>query len=322
MKNLLVLNNIEGVEGLKKKLEDHFHTIYLPNATYQSIKNIDLSKRIEIESIYTNPNKSRIQINKHLLDMLPNLKVICTASTGTVHIDKNECSVRNIDIISIAKEIPVLEKISSTAEMSFLLMMAGIRNFVPSIEDVRNGNWDCDKFVGRQINNLNVGIIGYGRLGKMFYKYCEAFNSKIHVYDPYVKIDNLNKVESLKELVEVSDVIAIHVHVTDETKEMINEEVLSYCKCNMIMVNTSRGEIIEEHSMINFLKKNPNSKYYTDVVSSENLDKESSPIYDNFRSGKLNNQIIVTPHVGGVTHDARYIAYNHAAKLLIDYFNE
>ena len=321
MQDLLVINNINGTKGLREKLEKYFHLIYLPDATYESINQLDREKKLRIHSIFTNPNKSKVQIDSDLLDIFPSLKIICTASTGTAHIDIEECKKRDIEIISIKNELHILEKISSTAEMAFLLMLAGIRDLIPSVQDVQKGNWDCDKFIGRQINNLNIGIIGYGRLGKIFTKFCEPFNSNIYIYDPYVKtkdIKKFNTVESLNNIAEICDIIVLHIHANKETKEIINSSFLKNCKYDTILVNTSRGEIINEDDMIDFLKKNPKCKYLTDVISNESINKTSSPIYNSFLSGILGKQLVVTPHVGGVTHDARDIAYNHAASLLIN----
>ena len=322
MQDLLVINNINGTRGLREKKKKHFHLIYLPDATYESINQIEENKKIRIHSIFTNPNKSKVQIDSALLDVLPSLQIICTASTGTAHIDIEECKKRNIEIISIKNELHILEQISSTAEMAFLLMLAGIRDLIPSVQDVQKGNWDCDKFIGRQVNNLNIGIIGYGRLGKIFTKFCEPFNSNIYIYDPYVNTKDIKKfniVESINNIADICDVIVLHIHANKETKEIINSSFLKKCKCDAIIVNTSRGEIIKEDDMINFLKKNPKSKYLTDVISNESLNKTRSPIYNSFLSGILGNQLVITPHIGGVTHDARDIAYNHAASLLINH---
>ena len=90
-------------------------------------------------------------------------------------------------MISLRKDLNVLKNISSTAELAFLLMMLSIRDVLLSSRDVKKGNWDCEKFVGRQIDHLNIGVVGFGRLGKMFASYAHAFKAKVYIYDPYVK---------------------------------------------------------------------------------------------------------------------------------------
>ena len=144
---------------------------------YQEVK----EKITDFDAIFTNPNKSKIYIGKEILDKAINLKVISTASTGTNHIDINYAKNKNIKIISLTKDIKTINKISSTAEHAFCLTLASIRNLVPSFDSVKKGNWDYRPFIGRQMNYLNVGIIGYGRLGKMLIKYLSPLVKKIYI---------------------------------------------------------------------------------------------------------------------------------------------
>ena len=221
------------------------------------------------------------------------------------------------------KDLDVLKNISSTAELAFLFMMLSIRDVISSSNDVLKGNWDCEKFVGRQIDQLKIGVVGFGRLGKMFASYARAFKAKVYIYDPFVKntsnYPDYNFTSSLYNLAKKVDIISLHVHVSDHTKEMINKKFFSYCSDNVRIINTSRGEIINEASLVNFLKKNKNSKYMTDVISNEINAKGQSPILKVFKNGDLYDQIFITPHIGGMTHDARYLAYHRSVNSLITY---
>ena len=104
-------------------------------------------------------------------------------------------------------------------------MMLSIRDIISSSKDVRKGNWDCEKFVGRQIDHLRIGVIGFGRLGKMFASYAHAFNAKVYIYDPHIKNTSFypeyNFTSSLFDLAKKVDIVSLHVHVTKETKEML-----------------------------------------------------------------------------------------------------
>ena len=119
------------------------------------------------------------------------------------------------------------------------------------------GEWDYTRFIGRQMNCLTVGVIGYGRLGSMYSQYCLAFGSRVLVYDPYKTVINpkLEQVESLDILVKNSDIISLHVHVGDETLGMINKDTLEKAKNDVLLINTSRGEVVNELDLVNFLKK-------------------------------------------------------------------
>mgnify|MGYP003117695430 FL=1 len=100
-------------------------------------------------------------------------------------------------------------------------MVSLLRNIPECNNHVLKYHWDYTQFMGRQIKDLKVGIIGYGRLGKMMEGYCKAFSAKTFIYDPYVNILQT----SLKQMFQTCDVISLHVHVTDETKYMINKKI-------------------------------------------------------------------------------------------------
>jgi D-3-phosphoglycerate dehydrogenase len=164
--------------------------------------------------------------------------------------------------------------------------------------------------MGRQIKDLNIGIIGYGRLGKMMYKYCRSFGAKVMVYDPYVTNIACN---SLENMISNADVISLHVHVTPETKYMINKEILGYCKKSPYIINTSRGEIVNETDIVNALKLGLISGYGADVVENEFDDLTKSPIIKAMNAGE---NIIVTPHTGGMTVEGQTRAYKWAINKL------
>tara|TARA_B100000315_G_scaffold247041_1_gene275177 strand:+ start:1854 stop:2618 length:765 start_codon:yes stop_codon:yes gene_type:complete len=248
------------------------------------------------------------------------LLAIATASTGTNHIDKDYVLSRNINVFSLTEEREVIRKISSTAEHAFALTLSSMRRLIQSHNQALDGEWDYTKYIGRQMNFLTIGIIGYGRLGSLYADYCKAFGSKIIVYDPYkeINVKGIKQVSNIQDLLSVADVISLHVHVNKETTNMINYDVFSKIKNDVLIVNTSRGEIVNETDLVNFLGKNHNARYATDVLTNEIRDRESSPL---FQYAKNNDgQVIITQHIGGMTIEAQQIAYNHAAKMLGDYF--
>ena len=173
--------------------------------------------------------------------------------------------------------------------------------------------------MGRQIKDLNIGIIGYGRLGKIMYNFCKAFGAKVRVFDPYVK----NKLSdsfllnywcnNLEDLFKFSDVISLHVHVNEETKYMINKKILGLAKKDSYIINTSRGEIVNENDIVNALKNGNLSGYGTDVIEDEFSDINKSPIIEAMREGE---NIIVTPHTGGMTIEGQTKAYTWAINKL------
>ncbi len=313
---ILVITPVKHIDGVSSVLESVGHVTYLDNPSLEEVLKIVH----DFDAIFTNPNKSKIYLGREFIDRATKLKVICTASTGTNHIDKDYVKKVGIEVLSLTEERDVIRRISSTAEMAFALTMAGLRNVVYGHESVLQGCWDYTKFIGRQLNALTVGIIGYGRLGSLYSQYCLAFNSKILVFDPYVEVDNtsLTQVQNLETILKNSDIISLHVHVNEETQGLINKQTLGLMKEDVLLVNTSRGEIVNEDDLVAFLKANPYSKVATDVLTDEIRNRVSSPILQYAKNSK---QVIITPHIGGMTKEAQEIAYNHAASLLKQFLN-
>ncbi|MAN49274.1 MAG: hydroxyacid dehydrogenase [Flavobacteriales bacterium] len=312
-KKILVITPIKHLQNVESILSSipNSDLIYLPNCEIKDFKIHDDSF-----AIFTNPNKSNIFLGKKNLASFKNLKYICTASTGTVHIDKSFCKEKGINIISLTEERHIINKIPSTAEHAFALMLSSLRNINLATKSITKNEWDYEPFLGRQIKSLTIGVIGYGRLGNFFSNYCDNFGAKVIVYDPYKSVNHprIQQVQRLDEIARYSDVISLHVHVTKETDKMINIKFLNKCKKSILIVNTSRGEIIKEDDLTNFLSQNESAKYATDVLSDEINGICNNPIKKYFDENPT--QVIITPHIGGMTKEAQNMAFGHAANLL------
>ena len=312
---ILVITPIKHIVGVPEILENTGHTTYMDDPTFEEV----IKVVNEYDAIFTNPNKSKVFIGRNLIDAATNLKVICTASTGTNHIDKAYAKEKNLPILALTLEREVIERISSTAEHAFALTMTSIRHVVKSHNKAIEGEWDYTKYIGRQMNHLTVGVIGYGRLGFKYSRYCRAFDSQVLVYDPYKKVENneLKQVSNLNCLLEKSDVIAIHVHVTEETLGMINVKCFKKMKNDVLIINTSRGDVINESDLVSFLKEAPKAQVATDVLSDEIRNRLDSPL---LKYAQQSDQVLITQHIGGMTSEAQEIAYGHAAHRLNKFF--
>ncbi len=312
---VLVITPVHHIKGVVKTLESFADVTYLEDPSL-----LEVIGTIEnYDSIYTNPNKSKVYIGSELINAANNLKVICTASTGTNHIDKDYAKNKGLQVLSLTEEREVINRISSTAELAFALTMVGLRHIVSSHNNALDGEWDYMNYIGRQMNSLTIGIIGYGRLGSMYGNYCKAFDSKVIVFDPYKEIDKhgIEQVDNLDDLLVQSDVISIHVHVTEETQNMINYDIFNKLKNEVLIINTARGDIINEIDLINFLKMNPKARIATDVLADEVRNRLESPLLN---YAKDSDQVTITQHIGGMSHEAQEIAYGHAAIKLKDFF--
>jgi len=312
-KQLLVITPIEHIPGIYSKLSDNFTINYKP----LPLSIDDFQPDPATEFVFTNPNKSSIYIGKEFLEKFPNIKAVCTASTGTVHVDKSYCADHGIKLLSLTEERETISQITSTAEHAFLLLMSGLRHFVPSVNSVSEGLWDYQPFVGRQMTQLKIGVIGYGRLGSLFAHYCDSFGADVFVFDPYksVVFPRIRQIASLPDLIRQVDAFSLHVHVTSETLEFINKDLLSLAKNPVTIVNTSRGEIINEHDLLNFLESSRDSIYCADVYSHEFNGLRRSALWNSnlFNDGRIQ----LTPHIGGMTIDAQILAYGRACDMLI-----
>ena len=316
-KKILVITPVKHIEGVCDILNECGNVTYLDDPTYDEVKSCIQS----YHAIYTNPNKSKVYISEEIINAGKKLEVICTASTGTNHIDKEYANKMNLPVLSLTEERDVINKISSTAEHAFALMMTSIRNIHLGFNSVLEGQWDYTNFIGRQINYLNIGVIGFGRLGHMFANYCKAFGADVMIYDPYKNATEcgFKQCNDINILLERSDVISLHVHVNAETVKMINSKTLSKMKKKVILVNTSRGEIIDEKALIHFLEQNPFAKYATDVIDGEvKFKNKNESILIHY--AMKNKNVLITPHIGGMTEEAQIIAYQHAAKKLKGFF--
>ena len=313
---ILVITPINHIKGVTETLSSIGELCILEDPNIEEL----LSVVDEYDAIFTNPNKSKIYLDENVFKLSENLKVICTASTGTNHIEKEKLGKYSIDLLSLTEEREVIKKISSTAEHALALTLGSLRNIHTSFKSVLQGEWNYEDYIGRQVNRLTVGVIGYGRLGEMYSHYMASIGAKVIVFDPYKKIDSnmVEEVESLESIFEMSDVVSLHVHVSEETTGMINKQILDIAKDDLLLVNTSRGEIINEADLVEFLKHNPNSRVAVDVVAEEIIDRNKNLLID---FSKKSDRILITPHIGGMTLEAQEIAYNHAANMLASYFD-
>ncbi len=310
---ILCITPIEHIPNIKNSLKKIGNLTIIDDPSPEDLKDIST----DFEVIFTNPNKSKIYIGSDLFSNWTNLKCVCTASTGTVHIDKDFLNEKGIKLISLTEEYEVLKSISSTAEHAFLLMVASLRNLISASDSVKRDEWNYEPYVGRQLNKLKICIFGFGRLGSIFANYCKAFGAQVYIYDPYKEIpDEFIELKNLPNDLKKMDVISIHMHVTEETKNFFNEDLFKKFKNDVLIINTARGELIDENHLINFLKKNKKSKIASDVLSGEIFGFQNSEL---FNFSKSSNQVLLTPHIGGMTIDAQEIAYGHAVKLLEEF---
>ena len=171
-----------------------------------------------------------------------------------------------------------------------------------------------------EFSNLTIGIIGFGRIGSNVAKYSNSMGFKILAHDPYVKINSkyVTQETNLKKLIRNSDIILLSVHLSEKTKNMFDEKYFSIMKRDSYFVNISRGEIINENSLLKYLKNKRIIAAAVDVISNEQQ--------INIRNNKLikysikENNLYITPHIAGLTYDSERKAANQTYENLIKFY--
>lgn len=305
-KKIAIITPVSHLD-IKGLIESKGDITYLENSSKQEVKKALVENSIEI--VFCNPNKQDYKIDKDLLEGT-SVKLVNTCSTGLSHIDLEYCKENKIKIYSLTTDFELINELPSTSELAFGLMIDSLRHISKSRNHVLSYQWDYTQFMGRQVKDLKIGIIGFGRLGKMMSKYCKAFDADVSIYDPH--ISGYDQVD-LPDFIENKDVISLHVHLNNNTKNLINKESLKKCKESLIIVNTSRGGLVDENNLINMLNDNLIGGYATDVLVDENDSISNSKL---ILKMKNDPRIIITPHVGGMTIEGQTKAYKWAINKL------
>ncbi len=257
-----------------------------------------------------------VRIDRRAMERAPRLRVIATASTGTDHIDTEVARERGIRVISLKDDTRFLNRITATAELAWTLLLAVSRRLPGATEAARRGNWARDAFRGHQLSGKVLGIIGYGRLGRMMAEYGTAFRMRVLACDvrPVVPAPGV-RIVSFDEVLRKSDVVSVHVHLTDATRGLLGPKAFARMKPGAILINTSRGAIIDEPALLAALASGRLGGAGLDVIDGEwRPDLDRHPL---IRYARAHENLVITPHIGGVTHESQAAAYARTISKLV-----
>lgn len=264
------------------------------------------------------------KIDSSWMDKMPNLKIIATPTTGLNHVDVNEAKKRGIEIICLKGRSGFLKYVPSTAEATMGLILASVRNLPWAFDHVKQGGWNRNLFRGRQLLGKTIGLLGFGRLGKLVARYCKAFGMNIIAYDPYVKPTVFKqygvKRVGMDELFKKSDILSVHAYLTDETKNMVRERHFKMMKPTAYLINTARGEIINEKDLLKALKQKWIAGAALDVLWDEAADGSHLKNNPLVAYARKNNNLIIVPHIGGAAYEAMHVTEEFIAGLVKKHF--
>lgn len=252
-------------------------------------------------------------IDASVLDGYPNLKFVACNATGIEHIDKKVCENRNITIYSLENAAEFLSvNVTSSAEHTWCLTLAAARKLKAHQIALHNNKFDRNQHFGIQLKDKVLGIIGLGRNGLQIARYAAAFDMVVKYYDPYATVSAYKKVEDLEQLFTESNIVIISCKLTDETRSLVDRQVLLNC-ASTILINTSRGEVVCENDVLDALDSGHLASYATDVIVDES-NALNSKLY---RRSLIDERVLVTPHIGGATLDAWRITESHIADMIL-----
>jgi len=259
-----------------------------------------------------------IRIDREVLDRARRLKIVAGPSTGTDHFDVKLMAERGIELLSLTREYELLDTFTATAECAWGLLIACMRRLPAAVRAVHEGRWGGEGWVGRQLSQKTLGVVGVGRLGKMVVEYGKAFRMRVLGCDPRpFDIPGVERA-NFDELLSESDVISLHVHLYDATRGLLSREAFEKMKDGVVIVNTSRGGLIDEAALLENLESGKVVAAGLDIVEGEWMDDISQ--HPLVRYARTHDNLVITPHIGGATiksiADARiFLAKKLAARL-------
>ena len=307
LKALIVGNAIDS-SGILEKVRLEFETTEVTHEFFQRNKLTLLPAHdliwIHVETVLGKEDRS----------LLKNNVIISTTSTGYTHIAKEIVDFLGERLITLKGEEGLLGEITSTAELTWMLILIGATKGNLAIERVKAGDWDRKANIrDKQISSMKVGILGFGRLGKMVSQYARAFGSTVYVWD----IDSsareqamnagFHVVSDIKELFILSDLVSVHVNTFPGSSPIITSALLENSRKGLVLVNTSRGSIVDEADIIESIKSGVLTMYLTDVLKFE--EEEAGELENSllWKFSVNDLRIVITPHIGGASRDAMHL---------------
>lgn len=240
--------------------------------------------------------RSETKVTRAVLEAGTRLKVVGRAGVGTDNIDLVAAKERGVAVVNAPTA-----STNAVAELAIGHMLALLRHLQPADASVRGGKWEKKQFMGGELAGRSLGLVGVGRIGLRVKEIAKAFGMTVHVFDPYVPLERalalgVIKHDDVAELVASSDVVSIHVPLTDETRHLVDAALLARFRPGAILVNCARGGIIDEKAAGDALAAGRLGGLALDVF--ENEPPTGSPVL-----AQPNARF--TPHLGASTREAQ-----------------
>ena len=279
----------EDAVNLLKKKYDVYYDISLAEDSNSLVKLINKMKALIV--------RNKTLVTRELIENAPNLTCVGRLGVGLDNIDLNACEEQNITVY------PALGANShSVAEYVICASMLLLRKAYFKKNEMIAGNWPRQESSGSEVYGKTLGLIGFGDIAQKTRDLALGLGIKTVAYDPYLDKDSNVWKETknlpLENLLSISDIISLHIPLSKETKNLIDEKKLRLIKNSSVIINTSRGGIIDENSLAKLLKENKIGGAALDVFNEEPINKENAKKFEGL------DNLILTPHIGGVTKES------------------
>ncbi len=231
--------------------------------------------------------RSATKVNREMIDQAKNLKLVIRGGVGIDNIDVEYAKEKGIDV----RNTPEASSIA-VAELTFAMMLSIRRNIVKAHNSTKNNEWLKKQLKGKELYGKTLGLIRIGRIGTEVAKRAKAFGMNVIAIRESEKPSEYAEIVSLDDLLAKSDIISLHVPITDETKGMINKENIEKMKDDIVIINTARGKLVNENDLTEALKSGKVRYAGIDVYQQE--PPEGSPLLSA-------ENILLTPHLGAST---------------------
>lgn len=255
--------------------------------------------------------RSRTKIDEELLKKARQLQLIVTCTSGFDHIDLNATEKWGVTVMHTPTA-----NIESASQLTWGLVLSCVNNIQAAHRMVKAGEWNRDHITGIELAGRTYGIVGLGRIGSRVAELAQAFGMNVVAYDPYQEDEVFERLQiprlSYEEVLKSADVLSFHVPKTLETEHMLNRSQFEYIHRGIVLINTSRGSVINENDLCEALEKGWLRSVGLDVFEKEPLGRNSNLLkYPN---------LVLTPHIGANTEDAFFKASQIAANKLMAFF--
>lgn len=272
------------------------------------VRALDLDRRGLLEQVRTADVlwiRLRHRIDAEVFDAAPDLRWLVTPTTGHTHFDEQAAARHGVQVLSLRGEADFLRRIRATAEHTILLMLALMRHLPHAAAHARSGGWDRDRFFGNELFERTIGLVGYGRLGRLVGHTLDAFGAHVLATDPAVSPDSVEeevRLVPIDELLESSDVVSLHASVTADNHRFFGAEQFAKMRHGSWFINTARGELVDETALLHALQTGQLAGAALDVLAGETSAGMGDHPLVRYAADHAN--LLLTPHIGGATDES------------------